>query len=196
MTRGPATEGRLKRFEALYTVRYPQVAGYVRRRVAADAADDVTARVFAVAWRRFDRVPPPPEDRLWLFGVARNCVAEQERSEHRRLRLHARLARDAATELAGPAAPDSGHERVRAAIDALRPPEQEALRLVLWEELSHSEAAAVLGCTVNAFELRYRRARNRVRDALSGALASPQPTGRAGQAPLVRKPTTSRTYPS
>jgi predicted DNA-binding protein (UPF0251 family) len=60
---------------------------------------------------------------------------------------------------------------VLAALASLRPKEREALQLVLWDELSHTEAAAVLGCTVNAFELRYRRARNRVRDALAAAWA-------------------------
>lgn len=193
MTRGEAGEGRSRRFESLYTAHYPQVAGYIRRRVAADEADDVAARVFAVAWRRFDRVPPPPEDRLWLFGVARNCVAEHRRTEQRRLRLHARLAQDGTTGNASSAEPDSGHEPVRAALDALRPRDREALQLVLWEELSHEEAAAVLGCSVNAFELRYRRARNRVRDALTGAFARPLPTVETGQ---VRRPTTSRMYPS
>ena len=42
------------------------------------------AHAFTVAWRRFDRVPPPPQDRLWLFGVARNGVAEHQRAERRR----------------------------------------------------------------------------------------------------------------
>jgi RNA polymerase sigma-70 factor (ECF subfamily) len=51
-------------------------------------------------------------------------------------------------------------------MSALRPADREALRLVLWDELSHAEAAAVLGCSPNAFELRYRRARSAVRDAV------------------------------
>jgi RNA polymerase sigma-70 factor (ECF subfamily) len=60
---------------------------------------------------------------------------------------------------------------VLAALASLKPKDREALQLVLWDELSHAEAAAVLGCTVNAFELRYRRARNRVRDAIAAAWA-------------------------
>ncbi len=46
--------------------------------------------------------------------------------------------------------------RFLAAMDRLRPADREALRLVLWDDLSHADAAAVLGCSVNAFELRYR----------------------------------------
>lgn len=158
---------RERRFEALYTAHYHAIAGYVLRRVAAPEADDVIAQVFTVAWRRFDRVPPPPDDLLWLFGVARNGVAYQRRSERRRIRLWGRLSQDVMTTgLLAPQADASG-EQVRAAMNALRPGDREALQLVLWDELSHAEAAAVMGCSPNAFELRYRRARSAVRDALS-----------------------------
>jgi len=155
-------------FELLYTSCYAEIAGYVRRRVAEADADDVIAHVFTVAWRKFEQVPPPPDDRLWLFGVARNSVAEHDRSRQRRLRLHVRLVQDAVTAAswARPANSDPRYEPVLTAIGSLPPAEREALRLVLWEELTQAEAASVLGCSVNAFELRYRRARNVVRDAV------------------------------
>lgn len=182
----PSREVRERAFEALYTAYYREIAGYVLRRVPADDADDVIAQVFTVAWRRLDEVPPPPVDRLWLFGVARNSVADQRRAEHRRLHLFARLSADAVT--SGPFAPAAGAsgERVQAALSALRPADREALQLVLWDDLSHAEAAAVLGCTPNAFELRYRRARNAVRDAVI-AMHQKRPE---------RVPRESRTEPS
>lgn len=65
-----------------------------------------------------------------------------------------------------PLAADPFSEQVRAALSTLRPADREALQLVLWDELSHAEAAAVLGCSPNAFEIRYRRARNAVREAV------------------------------
>ena len=162
-----------ERFEALYTGSYREITGYVRRRVPPDAADDVVAQVFTVAWRRFGEVPGPPQDRLWLFGVARNCAAEHHRAATRRLRLRTRLSQEpaAVAHVPGPGGPDHDPGPVLAALASLRPKEREALQLVLWDELSHAEAAEVLGCTVNAFELRYRRARNRVRDALAAAWA-------------------------
>ena len=162
-----------ERFEALYTGSYQEISGYVRRRVPPDAADDVVAQVFTVAWRRFGQVPSPPQDRLWLFGVARNCAAEHHRAATRWLRLRTRLSQEPAPAayVPGPGGPDHDPGPVLAALASLRPKEREALQLVLWDELSHAEAAAVLGCTVNAFELRYRRARNRVRDALAAAWA-------------------------
>jgi RNA polymerase sigma factor (sigma-70 family) len=155
-------------FESLYAACYAEIAGYVRRRVADADADDVIAHIFTVAWRKFEQVPPPPDDRLWLFGVARNSVAEHDRSRQRRLRLHVRLAQDAVTAATWARADNSDrrYEPVLTAIRSLPPAEREALQLVLWEELTHAEAASVLGCSVNAFELRYRRARNVVREAV------------------------------
>jgi RNA polymerase sigma-70 factor, ECF subfamily len=200
-----------ERFEALYTGTYQEISGYVRRRVPSDAADDVVAQVFTVAWRRFEQVPAPPQDRLWLFGVARNCAMEHHRAVNRWLRLRARLSREPAAEPHVPG-PDgtgqdgaghdgAGHDGagqdqgpVLTALATLKPRDREALQLVLWDELSHAEAAAVLGCSVNAFELRYRRARNRVRDALAaswtaaarGTQTSDTPAARPAQAAIAR----------
>jgi DNA-directed RNA polymerase specialized sigma24 family protein len=65
---------RIEPFERLYDAYYRDIAAYVIRRAAAQDVEDVVAKVFAVAWRRFERIPAPPDDRLWLFGVARHCL--------------------------------------------------------------------------------------------------------------------------
>lgn len=188
----PGRGGSDGKFEALYVAHYRAIAGYVCRRVAAHETDDVIAQVFAVAWRRFDHIPAPPGDRLWLFGVARRSVADQQRSERRRLRLQARLSQDALTAASIVVTRDTSGEPVRDALSALRPGDREVLQLVLWDELSHQEAAAVLGCSPNAFELRYRRARNAVRDAVIAM----HPALLAGQERLIRTSQTSKTEPS
>ena len=169
---GPQTSaGTSARFEVFYRGRYQEIAAYVRRRVADDGADDVIANVFTVAWRRFGEVPGPPQDRPWLFAVARNSISDHNRAQRRWFRLGARLTAHAAIAARPVAPPGSSYdcEPVLAAMAALRPAEREALQLVHWEELSHAEAAAVLGCTVNAFELRYRRARHALRAAVARA---------------------------
>jgi RNA polymerase sigma-70 factor (ECF subfamily) len=183
-------------FEALYAAHYQAIAAYVLRRVPAQDADDVTAQVFAVAWRRFADVPAPPQDRLWLYGVARNTVSGQQRAARRWLHLRNRLSYDTVIGsgvLAYIPAVDPVSEEVRAAMSALRPADREALQLVLWDELSHAEAAAVLGCSPNAFELRYRRARNAVRDTVTAKRpANSAGANHAGEGP-VRLPQESRT---
>jgi DNA-directed RNA polymerase specialized sigma24 family protein len=80
-----------QRFHHFYTEHFRDVSGFVRRRVGASDSSDVIAQVFAVAWRRFEDIPVPPADRLWLLGVARRTVASHRRSGSRRFQLHQRL---------------------------------------------------------------------------------------------------------
>ena len=151
-------------FESIYQRHFGDVSRYVLRRVDLFDSPDVVAQVFAVAWRRFDHIPPPPEDRLWLYGVARRCILDHRRTGARRVRLRQRLAQELR-----PTTSDNDPllGRVESAIAQLRPKDREVLRLILWDDLSHEEAAVVLGCSTNAVEHRFRRARQRVRDALT-----------------------------
>src|ERR1700722_6537356 len=87
------------RFPILYEVNYPGIVRYIFRRlpegsIPEDAAD-IAAEVFATAWREFPHLPLPPEDRLWLYGVARKRLDRHRRSIWRRARLSSRLTREA-----------------------------------------------------------------------------------------------------
>ena len=70
-----------EKFEALYEANYKPIYAYIYRRVPHSASDvpDVVSEVFATAWRRISDLPPAPQDRLWLFGVARNCLLGHHR---------------------------------------------------------------------------------------------------------------------
>ena len=184
---------RERRFCCLYQEHYRSVQAYAVRRVGpGEDAADVVAEVFTIAWRRLARIPEPPADRLWLYGVARRVVAGKLRSARRLRQLTVRLQASHASRHPGAQVQDStacldrgladGTERDRlvAAIARLGPAEREALALVLWEELSHAEAARVLGCSVNAVAIRVHRAKTRLREALSstdqpGHVARPVP---------------------
>src|ERR1700756_2382861 len=80
------------RFERLYGEHGRALLAYALRRTSdAQDAADVVADVFLVAWRRLDDVPSGDGGRLWLYGVARHALANQQRSERRRERLAERL---------------------------------------------------------------------------------------------------------
>jgi RNA polymerase sigma factor (sigma-70 family) len=155
------------RFEALYRSSYKAIFGYVLRRTDGDldAVADLVAEVFVVALRRQDAIPVPPQDRLWLYGVARRVLLDYQRRRSRRIRLESRLQARAA--LSAARSGDELSQRVRAAMEQLRPADREALQLVAWDGLSHAEAAQVLGCTANAVALRVHKAKARLRDILS-----------------------------
>lgn len=154
----PGQGDRVQHFGAFYLAHRQPVMAYATRRVGPTDAEDVLAQVFMVAWRRLAEIPPAPGDRLWLFGVARRVVADHRRSTLRRSRLTERLANEALV-VGTPPDFSSMRARVDDALSQMSPVEREVFGLVLTEEMSHKEAAAVLGCSPNAVELRYRRAR-------------------------------------
>jgi RNA polymerase sigma-70 factor, ECF subfamily len=167
------------RFATLYIQHYPAVLRYAARRIGAEAARDVAAETFLVAWRLLDRVPseqPLP----WLYATARKCLANEVRRNGSRERLAARISAEAARgEAVGAELSERVADRldVLTALGTLRPLDQEALRLIEWEQLDVAAAAQVVGCSTGAFKVRLHRARRR----FARALGQPgQPPSRAG----------------
>jgi RNA polymerase sigma factor (sigma-70 family) len=162
-------QGSDDRFEALYRSSYKAIFGYVLRRSDGDldVVGDLVAEVFVVALRRQDAIPLPPQDRPWLYGVARRVLLDHQRRRSRRIRLESRLRTQAALSETRSGDDEPSLLRVRAAMEQLRPADREALQLVAWDGLSHAEAAQVLGCTPNAVALRVHKAKARLRDILS-----------------------------
>ena len=158
-------------FRSVYERTFPAILNYVRRRLPPGEHSelDVTSEIFAVVWRRIEDVPAPPEDLLWIYGVARNSVARFHRDESRRLRLRTRIAAEPASR-SDTGGAEEVNELVRSAVARLPDTDREAIRLVHWEGLRHDEIATVLGLTPNAVELRLRRARARLRRDLAPLL--------------------------
>ena len=142
---------------------------FVRRRVtSADDADDITAEVFTVAWRRRAEWPPPAERRLWLFGVARNVLKTHQRSIYRQDRLTQRLIALGEVEL-GRLEPARGDDAVWVALAQLDPDDRDLLIMRAWDQLAVSEIARLLDCTANAASIRLTRARTALRVELARA---------------------------
>lgn len=163
------------RFRRLYQEHYQAIQAYVVRRVEdRGVVADVVAEVFTTAWRRLDNVPCPPDDKLWLYGVARRVISGNRRSLRRFRNLLTRLEAGYSGESRGSPQieADAVHRGLLDAVASLAPGEREALQLVHWERLSHAEAAAVLGCSANAVAIRVHRARAKLREALGPGLAS------------------------
>ncbi|MFF4037833.1 RNA polymerase sigma factor [Streptomyces sp. NPDC001816] len=153
-------------FAAAYREHYWAVSRYVARRLQgrADEVEEVVAEVFTVAWRRRSDLPEAPLP--WLYGVARNCLANAVRGYGRRRRLVDRLGNDEAAH--GRHIMDSPDTEapgawVHDALARLSPADQEVLRLAAWEELDAAEIAVALGCGRRAAIMRLHRARRRLR---------------------------------
>jgi RNA polymerase sigma-70 factor (ECF subfamily) len=152
-----------ERFTRTYRQYYWPVVRYLRRREAdEEEARDLTAEVFATAWRRFTSLPEDPLP--WLYTTAGNVLANSRRSRGRRWRLTERLAANAPA-TAGQLDLDV-HIDLHAALATLSATDLEILRLSTWEDLAPAQIAQFLGCSPNAATLRVHRARQRLRVAL------------------------------
>lgn len=161
------------RFERLYRAEAARIHRYARFRVGAQAAEDVVAETFAIAWRKLDQVPDPPGP--WLLATARRVSANQLRAIRRQLANESALA-----ELDAVAQADTDHVDRRsdlvAALRTLSPLDREALLLVTWHDLSNREAALVMDCSVTAYSVRLHRARRRLARVLRTSDTTPLPT--------------------
>jgi len=145
--------------EELYRRHAAELHGYLYRR-AGQAGAELLGEVFVVALQRVDELPAPEVRRAWLYGVARRLLLAAHRDDRRRSQAEHESAR-----FADPVAettPEAGTDRVRAvreALESLREPDRELIRLTEWEQLPIAEAAVVLGLRPGTARVRLHRAR-------------------------------------
>ncbi|WP_338702348.1 RNA polymerase sigma factor [Streptomyces sp. Q6] len=177
-------------FEELVERHSTALHGYFARR-APRAADDLLAELWLQAYTtRQGYDPARGSARAWLFGVARNVLS----AYWRRIEQESRGA-------PGEGAHGDPWEAVDDRLDAsalapalrrvlaeLPPVERELLLLVAWEQLSPTEAAAVLGIPAGTARSRLHRARARLRESAALASAgSPGPPGPRGRSSSARQ---------
>ncbi len=151
------------RFESCFREHHARLLAFTMRRISGrEAAEEVVADTFAVAWRRRDLIPDSPLP--WLYAIAANVIADQYRSKRRRHDLGLRLAHEARADAPGsdPAESLALRDAFATAFAQLAEPEREVLRLVAWDGLDVREAAQVLGCSPGAFRVRLHRARRKL----------------------------------
>jgi RNA polymerase sigma-70 factor (ECF subfamily) len=170
-------------FRAAFDAHFRPVLGFAIRRCTSpcDAAD-VASETFLVAWRRRDELPPEPETRLWLYGVARRVLANQQRGDVRRGRLGARFREHVATVVSDPAETVVVDVALRQALARLGSADREVITLSVWEQLEPREIAVLLGVSGEVVRTRLRRARARLRELLADP-PEPPPIRRHGDAP-------------
>lgn len=162
-------------FAVLFHRYAPEVQRYVRRRIGADAADDVVAETFLAAFRQRDGYDLERENaRPWLYGIATNLIGRHRRTEVQQYRMLARTGHDAVTEpftdrVDAAVSAEGMRGQLAAALARLPAAHRDTLLLVVWGGLSYPEAAAALGVPVGTVRSRMNRARGRLRRSLARA---------------------------
>lgn len=141
-------------FNDLFARHSADLYRYFARRAPSDDVDDLTADVFATAWRRREDVPAEAE-LPWLYRTAGFVLAN-----HRRKGRPTPVAE--LPEQIDPA--DSAYaaiesEEIRRVLDVLSPRDRQVLLLAAWEGLKGAELAEVLGLSRAAADAALYRAR-------------------------------------
>jgi len=165
-----AAAGDVDAFQVLYRRNVNVVFAFLRNRVGAQAAEDLTAETFVRAYERIGKfqwrgIPI----RAWLLRIAYNLIVASARKTPEDPRTNSMVG----------ASPIAGHEeavidhlggtRALDALATLPEAQQVVLQLRVIQEISVAETAIVLGSTEEAVRSQTYRALKALRRALDGA---------------------------
>ena len=159
-------------FTELFLRHAPYIQRYVVRRLGQDAADDIVAETFLLAFRQRDSYDQARSDaRPWLYGIATNLIGHHRRAEIRLYRALARTGADPVTEsftdrIDDRVSASTASRRLAAALARLSAELRDTLLLVAWGDLSYEETATALGVPVGTVRSRISRARSALRRSL------------------------------
>lgn len=150
---------------------------YLARRTSANAADELVADVFVIAFEQRQRYDPLADSAApWLFGIARNLVSRWYRSKSRRDRAFERLLSRSTIDVGDPLddvvdALDAQRlaQPLGQALDAIAEADREALLLFAWENLTYEQIAQTQGVPIGTVRSRMFRARRILRELVEPA---------------------------
>ncbi len=174
------------KFRKVFDAYFEAINRYCLRRITEADVNDVVAEVFAVAWRKVDRMPDGEDALPWLYGVARNEIRNRHRSTRRFLALTNKIGGQANHPDPGPepiVVRNSQLEDLMSAVASLRREDQELLLLRTHEELDYTQIAIVIGASPEAARKRLTRAISRLRDAAG----IPEPQQAASESRATQK---------
>jgi RNA polymerase sigma-70 factor (ECF subfamily) len=161
-------------FGTIFHRHAPAIYRYVARRLGPEAAEDLVAETFLVAFRRRRRYDGAyPDARPWLYGIATRLIGRHRRDETRFLQAIARTGVDPAAEpldrqIIDRVAAQAARPELAVALTRLSQGQRDVLLLVA-SGLSYPEAGLALDLPAGTVSSRLFKARRIVREALGGA---------------------------
>jgi RNA polymerase sigma factor (sigma-70 family) len=159
-------------FATLFRRHATSIQHYVARRLGSDAADDLVAETFLLAFRQRETYDLARTDALpWLYGIATHLIGRHRRDEIRLYRALVRTGIDPVTEpftdrVDAAVSASAVSRQLAAALARLPAAYRDTLLLVAWGDLSCEETALALGLRKGTVYSRISRARARLRRML------------------------------
>ena len=158
---------------------YRLILGMTR---SPEDADDLTQDTFMIAFRSLKSFRRSSGFYTWVYRIAVNRTLNHLKKKGREKGRTPFEDGDALLDRSGYAAktPEGGSlnrelkDRLDEAIRQLRPVYQAAFNLVVFQGMSHGQAAEVLGCSENTVSWRMHKARKMLRTRLQPYLAEAQ----------------------
>ena len=153
------------------------VIGTVTRMIGTADAEDIAQQVFLNVWKSAPRWRPEAKVTTWLMTITKRLVFNESRR-----RLRSRIVRQSEEEGSFPETPDHHpapdqslrdaelHDVIERAMASLGEMERLAVILRRHEGMQYEEIAVVLGTSVPSVKSLLFRARNTLREQLSGYL--------------------------
>jgi len=137
-------------------------------RILGDANDAAEAvqNAFVKAYLGIDKLKEPGRFEVWLLRIVTNAAISQQRSARRRaerIKIANSYEDKKAVSLVDRAVGEELKEAIRAAMLMLSKKEAKAISLFGLEDLSQSEAAEIMGCSVAAVRWHVFRARQKLK---------------------------------
>jgi RNA polymerase sigma factor (sigma-70 family) len=147
-----------------------------------EAAADAVHDTFVIAGQRAGQLREPERLRAWLYAIARNECLRALRTRARHVPL------EEAGDVSAPATDpgrglqaDQVRELVWAAAEALNPGDRQVFELMIRNDLSAADVAAVLGVSADHAHARMSRARAQLERSLGALLVARSGTGACGE---------------
>lgn len=172
-----AAAGDLDAFDAIVRETQRDVGRFIQSllgRSSSDEAADVAQDTFLRAWRSAPTFTGSSSGRTWLFGVARNVVADHQRRHARRNRIRKFVSFSARNDESSNQSPDLAngrdfdpadgnrfdeHYALQGLVDQLEPERKEAFVLTQIVGLSYAEVAEICHVPLGTIRSRVARAR-------------------------------------